>query len=851
MRRAVAALLALSLIGIAGLDARDEQLPGWFDLPVPGGVPTLEALEMTLDERAFTLTVLARGLHDRDQRIGLTPARLAKVLEDLTADTSSSHEATSIPAPLEASIWRDLLPPPRPPAPDDLFLRIITDRNALLLASGLTATHSSVRALVTRDRELLRFLYREAAGPFVLTARRLQVGDDGVVVPGGPRGAEIWQSLTGVSPARPGEFLRALLTKDHGRLAWYYDTIGGIDGGRLAAVWPDTNVQLEHAATLYAAFRDSDLQWRVTDQPFRRGINDAWMVVTQLDVRDRFVASPLPERAWDLLFSNSRVNADQISRALAEPPSAVSMPWLAREILRPLVRERRFRFESVRLAQRVFSTAAPETLPDIVVALNGLRHHRALMFALERMAIDGADTWAAAVLAARHVSNNAVDARYAVPAFQAAVALIERIRHARTIEAAAATRLVRSLSDTVRADRRVSRAVSNWVIESLMPALPPLAVPDAWTGRTAYESTILQALAGPIERTTSPLEWEGLSYTVDVVAAEHERLRRVRQLLPSPGLDAALASDRARDLTDALTALVYATALGDPEGPASLSPDVVTRHDLGLSGTSVVRDELPWAPPEERQGFGPWRVNGSLIGLDLGLSRLVLRRVADQQMPAAPTFTLNDLGTLTRTTVAMVPGDLDDRDRDELAAAMARGRARVMAARTADELEVLARECRMSDTTRQLLPWIVSRQREAVPSLFALRDLLWLGRPRLEAAELDRWGVAADGIDGRRVLAMPRPAPWEDYGGRSEAGQVATQVPDLTLRLVEESAALRLPASLVPALLAFALEDYWHDVRARFADDWPRLTRQAASLPSSRIDDYVAALTGDGPLRTQ
>jgi hypothetical protein len=135
--------------------------------------------------------------------------------------------------------------------------------------------------------------------------------------------------------------------------------------------------------------------------------------------------------------------------------------------------------------------------------------------------------------------------------------------------------------------------------------------------------------------------------------------------------------------------------------------------------------------------------------------------------------------------------------------------------------------------------------------MFALRDLLWLGQPQLDPAELDRWGVAGDGIDGRRVLAMPRPASWEDYGGRSEAGQMATQVPDLTLRLVEETAQLRLPASLVPGMLAFALEDYWHDVRARFADDWPRLTRQAASLSSTRIEDYVAALTGSGPLRTQ
>jgi hypothetical protein len=850
MRRVVAALLALNLVGVTGLDARDEQIPGWFDLPVPGGVPTLEALEMTLEERALTLPVLARGLYDRDQRIGITQARLATVLVQINGQTASSRDTIAIPAPLDASIWRDLLPPAKPPAPTDLFLRLITDRNALLLAAGLTTTHPSIRALLTRDRNLLRFIYREAAGPFVLTARRLQVDDQRVVVPGGPRAAEIWQSLIGVSPARPGEFLRALLTKDQGRVAWYYDAIGGLDAERLSAAWPGTN-QVERAADLYAAFRDSDPQWRVSDQPFRRGVNDAWTIVAHVEVRDGVVASPLPLRAWELLFSSARISRNQAVSALADPAGAVSLSWLARQTLNALIRERRFRFESTRLAQRVFHDAPPQSLPDVILALNGLRDSRSLVFALERMGVEAPDAWAAAVMAARHVSTNADDQRNAVPAFQAAVALLERLRHARTIDAPTATRLVRSLSQTVRADEQVSRAVSTWIVQSLTPALPRLVRPDAWTGTTAYESTILQALAGPLDRPTVPLEWEGLTYTVDVVAAEHDRLLALREMVPSPGLDAALASDRPRDLTEALTALVYVTALGDPEGPASLSPDVATRHDFGLTGTTVVREELPWAPPEERQGYGPWRVSGSLIGLDLGLSRLFLRHIVDQQMPGAPTFTLNDLGTLTRTGVLMVAGDLLDRHRDELAAAIARGRARLTAARTLEELDALARECRMSDTARQLLPWIVSRQREVVPSMFALRDLLWLGQPQLDSAELDRWGVAADGIDGRRVLAMPRPASWEDYGGRSEAGQMTTQVPDLTLRLIEETAQLRLPASLVPGMLAFALDDYWYNVQARFADDWPRLTRQAASLSSTRIEDYVAALTGSGPLRTQ
>jgi hypothetical protein len=325
----------------------------------------------------------------------------------------------------------------------------------------------------------------------------------------------------------------------------------------------------------------------------------------------------------------------------------------------------------------------------------------------------------------------------------------------------------------------------------------------------------------------------------------------MRAMLPSPGLDDAIATGRARDLADALTALVYATALGDPEGPASLSPDVAARHQFGLNSTTLIRDELPWAPPEERQGNGPWHVQGSLLGLDLGMSRLFLRRVADQQMPPEPTLTLNDLGTLTRTAVGMVPSELTDADRDEIAAAIRRGRHRVQQAATVRDFGALAEECGMSDSLRQLLPWMVARQREAVPAVFALRDLFWLGNPALSPAALDRWGVAADGLDGRRVLAMPGPAPWENYAGRSDVGQVTTQVPDLTLRLAEETAALRLPAQLVPSLLAFALEDYWHDVRARFADDWPRLTQEATRVPASRIHDYVAALAGNGPLRTR
>ena len=849
MRRVVAALGAVVVFACEGAHARQE-FAGWSDLPVPGGTATLDALGIADEHRALTLPILARALYDRDTRIGPTPARVFALLKAAATSQDGDGHAISIPLPLDAKTWRQLLPPPDR---GDLLARVVADRNALMTAIGLIATDDSVRAWLARDRDLLKFVYQHASTGFAVAARRLQVAEGRIVAPGGPQADAIWRALAGEPPSRAAPFLRALLTKDAGRLAWYYDAIGGLDAERLAAAWPRRNP--DDAESLYATFRDSDPQWRLPDQPFRRGFPDAWTVLTQVDLADGRPVGPLPQELWAPIFSANRINSAQAGRVLRDRVTQVSLSWLVREIMTASARDRRERFEIFRLAQRVFADAAVGDVSQIAAALAGLRQYRALMFALERMQIRDPATWSAAADAATHVAEKADDRRESFVAFQGALALIERIRHVRTIDADTAGRLIRSLSAAVQVDDRVIRSLSAWIVDGFVPALPRLIKPDAFTGKTAYESTILQALAGPIASPADSkrrLGWEGLVYTVDIVAAEHDRLRAMRALMPSPGLDDAITSARPRDVANALIALVYTTALGDPEGPASLSPDIVTRHEFGLGATSIIRNELPWSPPEERHGFGPWHVQGALLGLDLGLARLALRRVADQQVPQAPTLTLNDLGTLARTAVALVPVEMTEAERDEIAAAIERGRVRLRdAGNDVAALASLAREARTSDSLRQLLPWLVARQPESVPRLFSLRELLWLGRPHLTRAELDRWGVAADGLDGRRITAMPAPAPWEDFAGRSEAGQVTTQVPDLTLRLVEETARLKLPPVLLPALLSFALQDYWHDVQARFADDWPQLTRQAAALPSERIQDYVAALTGNGPLRTQ
>ena len=163
----------------------------------------------------------------------------------------------------------------------------------------------------------------------------------------------------------------------------------------------------------------------------------------------------------------------------------------------------------------------------------------------------------------------------------------------------------------------------------------------------------------------------------------------------------------------------------------------------------------------------------------------------------------------------------------------------------------LAEEAQLPPSIRRTLAWTITRTPEAVPSFFGLRDRMWLGKPGLDQRTLDRWGIYAESLTNRVRTAMPPPAPWEHFGGRLDGGLLATQTPDLVLRMAQETARLKLPAQLVPGLLMYAAQDYWHDVDSRFPDDWPALTRQALALSPTRVEDYVAALAGGGPLRVK
>ena len=94
-------------------------------------------------------------------------------------------------------------------------------------------------------------------------------------------------------------------------------------------------------------------------------------------------------------------------------------------------------------------------------------------------------------------------------------------------------------------------------------------------------------------------------------------------------------------LAASLLSLAYALDLGDPDGTALLAEDVSRRHDFGLGiRDGDVRQRAAWALPRQEVIPGvPWHVTGSLVGLDIALAPLALRRVSAEGVLEAPRLT--------------------------------------------------------------------------------------------------------------------------------------------------------------------------------------------------------------------
>jgi len=289
--------------------------------------------------------------------------------------------------------------------------------------------------------------------------------------------------------------------------------------------------------------------------------------------------------------------------------------------------------------------------------------------------------------------------------------------------------------------------------------------------------------------------------------------------------------------------------VGDPDGTVLLAGDVSHRHDFGLSARDAEqRLRTAWAVPRQDVAPGlPWHVTGSLLGLDVGLAPLVLRRLTSERVLEAPKLTTNEREAFAVSVSLLNPFALLDADRDAIAGAVQRGRRRVQAlAHDGTDLDPLADELALEGWRRRAVRWTLASEPDRVLSLLTLTELLTLGGGR--TADLNNWGMAMLTAQGCLCSRLTPPGRWPTLLGRPQLGLMASGMADLNLHVAMMLKELHLPAALAKVVLSAAMQDFIDEVKPSDDADWLTLVQAARSVSRERIEDYVAAATAAGPL---
>jgi hypothetical protein len=300
-------------------------------------------------------------------------------------------------------------------------------------------------------------------------------------------------------------------------------------------------------------------------------------------------------------------------------------------------------------------------------------------------------------------------------------------------------------------------------------------------------------------------------------------------------------------LSEVLLSIAYAADVGDPEGTVLLAADVSHRHDFGFGAKDTeLRLRQLWSMPRQDVTPGiPWRVSGSLLGLDVALAPLTLRRLNFERVLEAPKLTTNQRDAFALSVALINPYDLRDADRDRIAEAIDRGMRRVAELSGANAFDALADEIAMEPWRRRAIGWTLAHEPDRVTSMLSLTELLVLGGGR--PSDFDAWGMSAV-AGGCLCPRLPRPGSWPALIGRPQLGLIAVGVADLNLHVAAMLKEMQLPAALARVILSGAMQDFIDEVRPTDDGDWLTLVRRARLVPRDRVEDYIAAATATGPL---
>ena len=302
-------------------------------------------------------------------------------------------------------------------------------------------------------------------------------------------------------------------------------------------------------------------------------------------------------------------------------------------------------------------------------------------------------------------------------------------------------------------------------------------------------------------------------------------------------------------LAHGLMEWTYAAALGPLDGLSPSAADAAARHDFGLrpaSGNRAVAWQMPTEGADAQQR---WRVFGSLLGLDVTLARFSLARLSMKPPLMRPMLGEMDRRVFVDAVALIEPKSLSDADRDTIASAIRRGRARLSdAAHSSGDVGAIGDAVYLSPQRRTLLAWTIAHDPSRVGAFLSPTELFWLGLGDGRVADLDAWGVPASARIGCLCLQVVRGRSWEIFSGRWNTGMVASAFPDLNFRIAELLSDLHMPAALLAPVLTSAALDFVNSTTSRDQDDRRGLVEFVQALQPDKVEQYLALLTTDGPL---
>ncbi len=879
------------------------------NVPVPGGLAALaRALDIDAPDRGRCLAEIVRLVYGNATHERADPAspyrRLLGHLSVVASTAGGSRVPDLVPVPLTASLWSGAVFG-RVVTSETLFTAILSDPEAALLAYGLSALDDETLQVFASHPALLTALYQRHAVLFASFTAHLRVRNGRVVVPGGEPAVPLWESALGARINDPVTFVTALYASPKGRIAYLYDVIGHLDGPRAAfalGLWlPDRAVRLERFKALSQLSRSAVPEWHATKFPFTRPAHDLLSLLNRVQVEPSGAPSfPASRHLWTAAMSwkGDTVDYKPTSTANDEPLDAA---WLAELALSESVFTRRELLDQFAFGHRVFASAKDAATPDLIIAIGSFRRVPMLMLTLERMGLRRPSVYVALARHAQRLTRlDPIQEDRALAQFQGAVAVLARMVRVQAIDSNGAEQLLETLAlASVDAQRGYLGGITSWLLRHVRPMIS--AAPD-----TTLEEAIVQALAGRSLPPAPPLSWEGQTYVFDLHASEATRIRRFRQRRSVSSLDATVrvqelatrlaagaigfdatgdtlaevratlarlpnttriieqltpplprTQDVARVLfeaADALTAdtllsFAYAIEWSDPPGLARLDRDLSRRHDFGLTAVGDARARTAWALPRLVFPRGQsWHVAGALLGLDVALAPLELRKVGAASQSGEPRLLSNHRHAFVISLGLLNAFALRDADWDAVARAVARGQRRVDALNSAhEEATGVIDEIRMDGWRARALRWNLVHAAESVPALFSLTELLYLGGG--DQLDVQAWGMSGLEAFGCLCTLVPPPGIHTALVGRNHLGLLPVAVPDLNFRVAIVLGELGLPAALAKHVLGSALHEFLSGARPSHTDDWMALVRHARAVSRERIEDYLAAVAAsEGPL---